>query len=664
MAGRNPNKVLNGYITSLKSKAKQIDEFMATFRHAEALTDDDVEEGKELSKKLKDQFSRMEIDWDMELQKNCVEDADFEKCQALVRQYDESTAETVGKLSKFLKKMATPINPEGSVSMSATVQGAGRIDTTLKPPTLMRSNNLKEFVSWCEKFRAFFMQNREAMARLDIVVQRSHLFLYLEPELEDALRMHEKFKETTPIIEEGGCLDILKEVFMQDFPKHVRLHDFLQYKQHPGQSFKDWWVQKKQKAQQCELDKITEEDILLLVLMDGVADKKLQEEFLRQPEPKVKNLVAIASQWQMADGLMRQRSEFESRSRKTSNYKNGKLGKWRDERSRSSSSTKSSCTRCKDDSCQGGEECQALDKECHRCHGIGHFARACLAGRPTSPKGTSTTKRTYVKRASTPKRTYVRSMRVCPMDDNDATPVAKVTICPRGGGFPFKFRIIPDTGCTQSVIAADVVKSRKLRIDRHDKKKIFSASNGLMNCQGSVTFDVRYKGTETTVKALVSSTIHGECLLNWRSLQRLRIIPPDFPNHVSDVRKRPKTQARGLRSGGKPKQWQRAQEEASSPVLQPHLDQVPEQVITDHDARREEKMATEEDKRSRSSCPVVQGTWINVRNPIPGRRKSRGIEVDIDGKRYYCDRRFLRSYNGPRPQDTGRFANSKKLSSS
>merc|ERR1712223_1958238 len=54
-----------------------------------------------------------------------------------------------------------------------------------------------------------------------------------------------------------------------------------------------------------------------------------------------------------------------------------------------------------------------------------------------------------------------------------------------------------------------------------------------MHCSGTVDFGVEYEGQRTDVRALVSRDLEDEILLGWRSLQRLQIIPEDFPRPIT-----------------------------------------------------------------------------------------------------------------------------------
>merc|ERR1739836_158292 len=51
-----------------------------------------------------------------------------------------------------------------------------------------------------------------------------------------------------------------------------------------------------------------------------------------------------------------------------------------------------------------------------------------------------------------------------------------------------------------------------------------------MECCGSVSFQATYRGQKTDVLALVTPALQDEILLSWRTLQRLDVIPDDFPN--------------------------------------------------------------------------------------------------------------------------------------
>ena len=61
----------------------------------------------------------------------------------------------------------------------------------------------------------------------------------------------------------------------------------------------------------------------MLELIHGVRDAKLREEFLKQKEPTLNQLIQIAERWQMASHVSKDMDGSASpvNARKTSNYK-------------------------------------------------------------------------------------------------------------------------------------------------------------------------------------------------------------------------------------------------------------------------------------------------------------------------------------------------------
>ena len=113
-------------------------------------------------------------------------------------------------------------------------------------------------------------------------------------------------------------------------------------------------------------------------------------------------------------------------------------------------------------------------------------------------------------------KSEAKSVRVGSMgvkDDSAPTPLmSKVSIIPHTGT-PFKFDVLPDTGCYQTLISTDLVSANGMIVDTHDKKTLKTVNSNRMNCSGSVTFKVEYEGRKTDVLALVSSSIQEEIQL-------------------------------------------------------------------------------------------------------------------------------------------------------
>ena len=62
-----------------------------------------------------------------------------------------------------------------------------------------------------------------------------------------------------------------------------------------------WWERKLQKGQECSHTDMTPNDWLQLELLRNVYDSELQRKLLEVREPKLEELIKIATLWQQAD---------------------------------------------------------------------------------------------------------------------------------------------------------------------------------------------------------------------------------------------------------------------------------------------------------------------------------------------------------------------------
>ena len=182
----------------------------------------------------------------------------------------------------------------------------------LKPKELMMcSMTLEEADEWFESYRAFLAHNERTLARQDIKVSRALLNKSIEAGLASSLRAHPDIRATTPIADKDGCLDKLRDIFLEKNPLWLRRHNYFKCQQQKGESGNTWWVRKTDKAWECNLKAITADDIRLLELMRGVYSSKLAQEFLRQKDPTLDGLLRIARNWQVADEVEKKMEELE-----------------------------------------------------------------------------------------------------------------------------------------------------------------------------------------------------------------------------------------------------------------------------------------------------------------------------------------------------------------
>ena len=165
--------------------------------------------------------------------------------------------------------------------------------------------------------------------------------------------------------------------------------------------------------------------------------------------------------------------------------------------------------------------------QCKKCNKMNHFQSVCLSN--PSPNAEDKTNRVgHINMVC--KRARVQ-------DDSEPTLLMKdVKIWPyktnRGLGKTTTLHVFPDTGCQQTLVAEDLVSACGLVLDQTKKKKIKSVDGNRVPCSGSTSFQAMYGGETTNVLALFTPALNKEVILSWRTLQRLKVIPKDFPSPV------------------------------------------------------------------------------------------------------------------------------------
>ena len=142
----------------------------------------------------------------------------------------------------------------------------------------------------------------------------------------------------------------------------------------------EWWVRKKAKEMECELHKIKLEDIRLLELIRGVRDSKLKEEFLKQKEPTLNQLLEIAGRWHTAAHVGKEMDGDSVIAKKTSNYKAEKSDKWAkdaEERGRKTQTKGDACQYCRWTPKHNRSKCPAIGQPCSKCRNLGLFRTVC-----------------------------------------------------------------------------------------------------------------------------------------------------------------------------------------------------------------------------------------------------------------------------------------------
>ena len=104
----------------------------------------------------------------------------------------------------------------------------------------------------------------------------------------------------------------------------------------------------------------------------------------------------------------------------------------------------------------------------------------------------------------------------------------------------FKFMVTPDSGCTRTIVAKDVLEKHNVEW-RGTKSRIYVADDRKMNCTGKVTLLIHSRcgvplREPVELHALVSTGLSQEMLMSWHDLRAINILPQDFPNVIMACR--------------------------------------------------------------------------------------------------------------------------------
>ena len=229
------------------------------------------------------------------------------------------------------------------------------------------------------------------------------------------LKTDKQVTDATPLTGVGGCTKRLEGYFLDKYPLYICRHRFQACIQTPGESFKHWWIRKKSKARDCNLDGVTRAQIMELELIRGVCDPKLREWLLQEKDRDIANLVGIVDRWQqmsdmgsVLDNVQRSleldNDVVDARKMALSAYKNRNSTKRNGERGLEGQQerpqrhdrqsvgqqerTQSECTQSGETCPQCGrkaharDQCPAKEAICLECDKKGHFKRACRSRSP------------------------------------------------------------------------------------------------------------------------------------------------------------------------------------------------------------------------------------------------------------------------------------------
>ena len=215
----NPNRSMGRFKGYCTDRAKDLNDFLTTLEDRQ-ITPKEVLRLEELCTEAKEQFKRMHAKWES-IADDISDDNVYKKCEADYNESKEAVSRQVKAAEAKLKEAPSAGAPQQNAAGGASL----KIDDMLKPKELlMRSMSLEEADEWFESYRAFLAHNEKVLARQDIKVSRALLNKSIEAALASSLRAHPNVAATTSIADKDGCLDKLRDIFLDKNPLWLRRH--------------------------------------------------------------------------------------------------------------------------------------------------------------------------------------------------------------------------------------------------------------------------------------------------------------------------------------------------------------------------------------------------------------------------------------------------------
>ena len=272
---------------------------------------------------------------------------------------------------------------------------ARKPNDALKPFCLTSAHTPVELEEWFGRFRAYHSTSR--MDLCSAVDQQAYLRSCLDPALYN--RIKDKMDSKMPLFVSQGspqpnCFALLEAEFNSNFPVVTRRVQFFRQDQKPGELFSDWARSVQESAAQCQFGAITADDIIVLRLLTGVADKKLALDLYKLKDPNLQQLKDTASAYEVAKRTFAAvATPKESKTFHTTTGQGGPTGNKSKGKSSKGAQAHAvqvknfKCYRCGDTNKE--HSCKATSATCKYCGKTGHFASVCNKKKSDGKSGSS-----------------------------------------------------------------------------------------------------------------------------------------------------------------------------------------------------------------------------------------------------------------------------------
>ena len=267
-----------------------------------------------------------------------------------------------------------------------------KINESLKPFTLKKGHSPAEYEAWKRKFNVYYTSSK--MDRCSLEEQQAYFLACLGPKLSNDLSL--KIVDSTPVMGEDGCIDILSYEFERMYPifsKRVLFHTSDQKK---GESRLDWINSLRRSGEHARIHEMSTDDIYVMRIIQGTCDAKLREEILKIESPTLEDVLECARNLEVAENSVAAAAgNFRSNATNT-NGTNSKKDKSKSNDPKSQGEKKK-CLCC-GRSGHIREDCWLKHFTCHNCGKQGHMKQMCRSPpKDTPPKSNPESKTTDAK---------------------------------------------------------------------------------------------------------------------------------------------------------------------------------------------------------------------------------------------------------------------------
>jgi len=461
---------------------------------------------------------------------------DYEDAQARINaQRDEARAALWPIIVKG-KEAGAP-QPTAPVQQAGAATMAPPSETpTLRPEPLKMTANPAMLKEWLTKFRAYY--DAANLSQVSVRQQQQHFLRLLDDNL--SMRVRAGLSEGVTSVFTGqdpnvaSCVSLLQDDFRTRFPVHARRLELIRNKQPQGQSHYEWALQLHAQAEECDLATLTAQGLITMMATVHCTDNELRNKLIKLKEPNWQDLIRTSREHEMAEANAQAAAGGNARAAQSSAEKRHRAGGRNDNKTRTTGGQFSEefekmkkeglCITCGQKVDHGRDKCPAIGKTCHHCGKKNHMTEACVRRRASKAAAAAAPIEGENNSAhcGCVKMTEVRA----------SAPTPRMLTSIHYRGVSFEFLALPDTGCTQSIIAEDVATRNGITPDTGPKIHLYNVNGERFDEAPTATVTMAVGDRRVKTKALISKAITNDVIIGWQELRALEVVAENFPKTV------------------------------------------------------------------------------------------------------------------------------------